>query len=180
MQKRFPLAPHGPRLWTRDAARPIRHELEHILDAAQPGDVIVLDMKGIEAFDFSFANEFFGKTLLALPRAYPGRFLVIEGLTAYTRENLLAALQSLNLAVIERKGRTVELLGKVHPADTETFAAIAKASTAVTAAQLRDQLGINLTAVNERLAKLASFGLVRRRPGSSPAGREQYEYSILA
>jgi hypothetical protein len=180
MQKRFPMAPHGPRLWTRDAARPIRHQLEDLLEAAQPGDVIVVDMKGIEAFDYSFANEFFGKTLLALPRTYPGRFVIIEGLNAYTRENLLAALLTLNLAVIEKRGRQLELLGKVHPADLQTFFAIANARAAVTAAELRDQLNINLTAVNERLAKLTNLGLVRRRAGSSPAGREQYEYSVLA
>jgi hypothetical protein len=180
MHKRFPMASYGPRLWTRDAARPIRHQLEDLLEAVQPGDVIIIDMKGIEAFDYSFANEFFGKTLLALPRTYPGRFVVIEGLNQYTRENLIAALHTLSLAAIERSGRTLELIGKFHPADTVTFTAIAQARTGVTAAQLRDLLAINLAAVNERLAKLTSLGLVRRRPGSSPAGREQYEYSVLA
>jgi hypothetical protein len=36
-------------------------------------------------------------------------------------------LESLGLAIIERKGRKLHLLGKVHPADQETFEAIVRA-----------------------------------------------------
>jgi len=180
MEKRFPLFAHGKTLWTRDVARGIREQLEEFLAEAEQGDTVVIDMKGVDAFDFSFANEFFGKALLALPRLYPQRFLILEGLSAYTRENLVSALESLNLAMIERKGRALALLGRVHPADVATFDTIAKRRTPVTAAFLSEALSIGITAVNERLTKLTNLGLVRRRSGSSPAGREQYEYSVLA
>lgn len=180
MEKRFPLATHGKTLWTRDTARRIREQLEEILAAAAPGDTVVVDMKGIDAFDFSFANEFFGKALLALPRLYPQRFVVVQGLSAYTRENLVHALESLGLAMIERKGRALSLIGKVHPADVATFDTIASKRVPVTAASLAEALAVGITAVNERLTKLTNLGLVRRRSGASAAGREQYEYSILA
>jgi predicted transcriptional regulator len=70
-------------------------------------------------------------------------------------------------------------LGKLHPADQTTFDAIAQAREPITAAELSGQLGVNLTAMNERLSKLARLGLVRREKGISPAGREQYLYAVL-
>jgi hypothetical protein len=139
----------------------------------------MIDMAGVEVFDFSFANEFFGKMMLALPRDYPGRLAIVENLNEYTREDLAQALASLNLAMIERNSTgALTLLGKYHAVDGQTFAAIAASKKPVTAAGLKDQLGINLTAVNERLTKLTSLGLVHRAKGVSPAGREQYEYTV--
>jgi len=180
MEKRFPLTPFGKTLWTRDKARSIREQLETELARRAPGDTLVIDMKGIEAFDFSFANEFFGKVLLTLPRAYPHKFVIVEGLNSYTRENLISALESLGLAMIERQKKKLSLIGKVHPTDTITFETIAKAKAAVTAAALSNALSMNVTAVNERLTKLTNLGLLRRERGQSEAGREQYEYAIPA
>jgi predicted transcriptional regulator len=70
-------------------------------------------------------------------------------------------------------------LGKVHPADEETFAELVLAG-AVSAGALSKTLDVNLTAMNERLAKLTGLGLVRREKGSSATGREQYVYRVLA
>lgn len=179
MEKRLALAEYGKHLWTRERAREIRSRLKDMLEELHAGDVMVIDAQGVEVFDYSFANELFGKTLLSLAAEHPGRFLVVENLTTYTRENLAKALESLGLAIIERKGRKLHLLGKVHPADQETFDAIVRAKGPVTAGVLTEQLGVNLTAMNERLAKLARLALVRREKGASPAGREQYQYSVL-
>ncbi len=178
VEKRFQLAKHGAQLWTRELARKIREELLLLLTQLQPGDTLAIDLDGVEVFDYSFANELFGKTVIELPRLYPGRFLVVENLKTYTRENLAKALEGLGLAMIERKAKKLHLLGKVHPTDAHTFAALVSAREPVTAVRLKDKLGINLTAVNERLAKLSSLGLVRRENGLSPAGREQYIYSV--
>jgi predicted transcriptional regulator len=71
-------------------------------------------------------------------------------------------------------------LGKVHPADQETFTAIVKAGEAVSAGALSRNLEVNLTAMNERLSKLTSIGIVRREKGSSATGREQYVYRVLS
>lgn len=181
MDYRFGLKEYGKQLWTRERAKEIRPDLTTLLDKASVGDVIVVDGEGVEVFDFSFANELFGKTLLSLPREYPGRFLIVEHLTKYAGENLSKALESMGLVMIERHGSgRHRLLGKVRGVDETTFAAIARKRGPVTASELKDQLGINLTAVNERLTKLTNLGLVRREKGTSPAGREQYEYRALA
>jgi hypothetical protein len=180
MEKRYDLGEHGSQLWTRDLARDIRARITRVLETLSGGDVVVIDAKGVEVFDFSFANELFGKLIMALPQDYPGRFIVIEHLTDYTRENLDKALESLGLVVIERKGKKLEIRGKVHPVDQQTFDSIVKAKQPVTAAELKDKLEVNLNALNERLTKLTAMGLVRRDKGISGAGREQYEYRILS
>ncbi len=177
MERRVSLRTFGRHLWTRASAREPRGQLEAILDESDAGDTVVIDVDGVEVFDYSFANEYFGKTLLALPRSYSGRFLVVEGLTEYTRENLEKALESLGLAIVERHAGSVRLLGKVHPTDQETFSAIVRVREPVAATTLRDLFAINVTAMNERLTKLTSLGLVRRERGISTAGREQYVYS---
>jgi hypothetical protein len=178
MEKSFSLGKYGEHLWTRERAREIRGDLERELGELKPGSALVIDLTGVEVFDFSFANEFFGKAILRLSDEYPGCFLLVEHVAAYARENLVKALESLSLAMIERKGGKLQLLGKVHPADQETFQAIERAKGPVTAAVLTNRLDVNLTAMNERLSKLTKLGLVRRERGTSSAGREQYEYSV--
>lgn len=178
MEKRLKLASYGSTLWSREKGRKIRARIASILDESSPGDVLAVDMDSVEAFDFSFADELFGKTLVKLGIEFPGRFLIVENLSDYIRENLSKILESLNLALIERRKSTVRLLGKVHPADEETFAELVLAG-AVSAGALSKTLEVNLTAMNERLAKLTGLGLVRREKGSSATGREQYVYRVL-
>ena len=169
----------GPALWTRDLAKSIREELNKLLAGTSIGDTVIIDAKGIEVFDYSFANELFGKSLLGVGIDYPGRFLVVEGLTAYTRENLIKALESLNLAMIERKKQKLEIIGKIHPAYQETFKVVVVNKDSISANTLKDKLKINLTAANERLARLTAMGLVRREKATSTAGREQFLYTVL-
>jgi hypothetical protein len=178
MVKRFPLVAHGPRLWTRELARRVRADLYRELETLRSGDCLVVDMEGVETFDYSFANELFGRTLLGLTKEFPGTFFIVENLTEYTRENLENALSCIGLMIIEKAGGTLRLLGKVHPADEETFDAIIRAHGPVTASGLKEQLGVGLTAMNERLSKLLGLGLLRRERIASAAGREQYRYFV--
>ncbi|MGA2269610.1 MAG: DUF4325 domain-containing protein [Bryobacteraceae bacterium] len=180
MEQTFALGEYGKHLWTRDLARKIRVRVVEGLAELAPGDVLVIDAQGVEVFDFSFANELFGKLLLELPKDHSGRFVIVEHLTAYTRENLAKALESLGLVIIERKGKKLEMLGKAHTVDQQTFNVIAQAKESITAAELKEKLGINLNAMNERLTKLTGLGLVRREKTVSGAGREQYEYRVLS
>src|SRR5579863_1676035 len=163
----FPLHKYGRQLWTRDLARKVRAELHKILEKADEGDAVVLNLKDVEVFDFSFANELFGKTLFSLPAEFPGRFVLFEHLTPYTRENLINALEGMKLMAISRKGGTYELIGKAHPADVETFNALSQLRQPSTAANLADMFRVNLTAMHERLNKLVEAGVVRREASTS-------------
>jgi hypothetical protein len=179
MEKRFALKRHGVHLWTREKARQIRSQLTGVLEGLATGDVLVIDAAGVEVFDFSFANELFGKMISSLAAEHPGRFVIVENLTEYASENLSKALESSNLMMIERQQGKFGLLGKVHPADRGTFAEIVSAGLAVSASALSKKLEVNLTAMNERLSKLTNLGIVRRERGSSASGREQYVYRLL-
>jgi len=178
MEKRFNLGQFGSHLWTRERARHIRGRVGDVLQTLRAGDILVVDATGVEAFDFSFADELFGKTLLTLGGEYPGRFVVAENLTECAKENLAKALEGLSLTIIERRQGELTLLGKVHPADQETFAEVV-AVGATSAAALSKKLRVSLTAMNERLSKLTNLGLLRREKGSSASGREQYVYRVL-
>lgn len=180
METRFSLGDYGRHLWTREKAREIRSALAARLDELRAGATLIIDAQGVDVFDYSFANELFGRTILSFPRDYPGRFVIVENLTKYTRENLVNALEGMGIAMIERSGGTLQLIGKVHPADEKTFTEVARKAGPVTAAELSERLKVNLNAMNERLSKLMNLGLVRREKGISPTGREQYEYMVLA
>jgi hypothetical protein len=179
MEHRVKLNTYGERLWTRDLARAIRVQVQERLEGLQPGDVLVLDTQGVEVFDYSFADELFGRLLLTLPHDYPGRFVMVEGLSTYTQENLAKALEALGLMMIERRYGTLQLIGKVHPAHQDTFAAIVQGRSPMTSAALARQLRVNLKAMNERLAKLTACGVIRRETSRSPVGREHYQYHVL-
>ena len=129
----------------------VRADLHRILEKANEGDIIVLDLHGVDVFDFSFANELFGKTLLSVPAEFPGRFIMFEHLNPYTRENLINALEGMKLMAIYRTSGKYELIGKLHPADVETFNAIAQLRQPSTAARLAEMFRVNLTAMHERL-----------------------------
>lgn len=180
MEQRLKLNEYGEQLWGRPLAREVRRGVEELLQQARLGGIVIIDASEVEVFDYSFANELFGKTILSLVNEYPGRFLVVENLTPYACENLTKALETLNLIMIERESLHLRLIGKVHPADQETFDAVAQASHPVSASELSDYLGTSLNAMNERLSKLTSMAILRRDKGTSSAGRQQYRYHVLA
>ena len=177
MSNRYELRQYGAQLWTRELAKQIRDEVEEKLEALQPGETLVIDASGVEVFDFSFANELFGRLIHTMPTAFPGCFLVVEGLKPYARENLEKALESIGLAIVERRQRKMTIIGKAGPTDEETFEVVAKARKPISAAELAARLDVNATAMNERLSKLVRLGLIHRSRAASPAGREQYAYS---
>jgi hypothetical protein len=114
MEQRLDLVRYGSQLWGKDEARRIRGRAASILETLNVGDVLVIDAVKVDAFDFSFAAELFGKALLTMGVEFPGRFFVVENLNECTRENLQRALESLNTVMIERKGGDLALLGKVQ------------------------------------------------------------------
>jgi predicted transcriptional regulator len=179
MERRFGLKQYGCQLWTRETARPIRSRLGDILETMREGDVLSIDASGVDIFDFSFASELFGKALSRLGADYPGRFVIAEGLTESAHENLNQALEASNQIMIERQGSELRLIGKVHQLDRETFTGILEAGEAVSASALGKKLDVSPTAMNERLSKLNSLGVIRREKSSSASGREQFVYKVM-
>lgn len=180
MEKRVKLSKTRTRLWTREKAVPIREDLEAKLAELPDGGLLIIDCSTVEVFDYSFANELFGKLLHGIVGRFPGRSVVVEHLTPYVRENLIQALVTMNLAMIERTDGGPRLIGKVAPTDERTFQVAVNAGRPITAAEMTKKMDVNVTAMNERLTKLAQLGVLRRERSTSERGREQYSYSVLA
>jgi hypothetical protein len=179
MNNQCQLSSFGKQLWTREKAAEIRERVEKELGGLGTGDIYTINLKGVEVFDFSFANELFGKLMMRMPIEYEGRFVVVEGLTKYTRENLEKALEALGVVMIERQQSSYKLIGKIHPTDEKTFDAVRKSGSSLASSQLAEKLEVNINAMNERLKKLLSLGLIRREKSTSGSGRVQYAYLSL-
>ena len=175
VEHRYRLGADGPSFFGRDVAKPIRRRLEALLEGARPGDIVVLDTEGVVGFDFSFAAELLLGPLSSLDKVRPGRFLVVENLNEVARENLTIALMLNDVAIVERAREGLRILGKVGSSDQETFDALADTGGQASAPELATQLGIALTATNERLVKLVRLGIVRRE--DPPPSSRAYRYT---
>ncbi len=163
-------------LWGHKQGEQIREWIERQLEVLASEAVLVVDLKGIQAVDFSLANEVFGKLYRRLGSEYPGRILLLTGASDYLKGNLNAALSALGLMALVVKGtRSWDLIGKFTDTDRETLAALRRLGQA-TAPELAEDLGIKLTACNQRLKKLTDGGLIVRTRISAPTGGEQYVY----
>jgi hypothetical protein len=163
-------------LWGHDEGRRLREKVEGILESLSSGGVLTIDLKGIEAMDFSLASEVFGKLYRRLDTEYPGRVVLLTGLSGYLKRNLDAALAALGLmALVIRSAGSWELIGKFAETDRETLAVLHDLKQA-TAPELAGALDIKLTTCNQRLKKLTEAGVVVRVRVSAPTGGEQYVY----
>lgn len=166
-------------LWTRDLAKGLRNELNQLLSNAGVGGIVIIDAKNIKVFDYSFGNEFFGKTVLSISTEFPGRIIAVDNLDEYTEENLNETLKSLGIAMLSRKDGEVSVIGKLHNVLVETFFLIHKSANPLTANNIKDSMNITVTAANERLTKLIELGMLRREKEVSDSGREIYVYSTI-
>jgi len=64
-EMRFPLSDEASSFGNRPTAVKIRNKIENLLVSA-PGDVLVIDFQGIDLIASSFADELFGKLVIAL------------------------------------------------------------------------------------------------------------------
>lgn len=165
------------KLWGHELGRRLRSEVEGELDALPQGGVEVIQLKGIDVFDFSFASELFGRLYASLATAYVGRAVVLANPSEYVKVNLDAALKSLDqLALVKQGAKGWDVIGKVADTDRETLEALASKKRA-TAPELAEALNIKLTACNQRLRKLSEAGAILRARFTSASGGEQYLYS---
>jgi hypothetical protein len=176
MKNIFSFQGRKSQLWGNPLGREMRGEIEHELDQTAPGGTFIIDLKGIEVMDFSFATELFGRLYGTLSTGHPGRAVLLTGMSDFVRINLGAALDPLGLFALSYKSaRTWELLGKAADTDKETLQALYRLKEA-TAPRLAETLNIKLTTCNQRLKKLGDAGAIVRTKVSAPSGGDQYIY----
>jgi hypothetical protein len=167
-------------LLTRDQTEKPYLDLEKVISKIDIGGFVLIDLKGVLGFDFSFGSGFFCKTIQALRLNKIEKLIAVANLTDDNRINLTKALESpLGLMMIEKQPHGLKLVGKVHPADQETFTQIAESRNGTTAAEIAKNLKLNLNTANERLAKLVDMKVILRDQDSSEAGRVQYIYRTI-
>jgi hypothetical protein len=168
----------GPaRLWGNELGREARLHIEAELENAPEGSTVWVDLAGVEVMDISFSTEAFGKVYASMFSLFPGRALVLENPSKYVKVNLDSAFKLAGqIALVVEGTRKWDLIGKTSEVDRPTLEALRKRNQATTP-ELQADLGLtNLTAVNQRLRRLAESGTITRIKIAAQKGGEQFIY----
>ncbi len=173
----YQLGTRGQFLWGHEQGVQVRIDIERKLEGLGAAGVLIIDFKNVQVVDVSFASEVFGKLYGRLDTEYPGRVVLLSGMSEYVRVNLDAALERMGLMALAIGGsREWELIGKVADTDIETLSAVCRLGE-VTAPAIASALGIKLTTCNQRLRKLTESGSISRMRVTAPTGGDQYLYA---
>jgi hypothetical protein len=162
----------GPVASTRARGLQYRQELEQLLAAVPPDDVVVISFGAVSAMTGSFTDEFLGKLLVARAVGLTGRApILLTGLTDETAEEVDQSLERRRTAAVWVENGTAKLLGG-DQALKQTFAAGARRGT-FRASELANDLGTTQQNMNNRLKRLLEAGaLLRDRQDPTTGGRE--------
>jgi hypothetical protein len=153
--------------------------LEAELLAVPAGSVLTLDFGSVRVMDASFADETILQLLSKLTvGSYGDRFVIIERPASATVDNLEGAIarRREKLALLVRKETSLQVVGHVERNLIETWHLVAQAGT-MTARDLADRLGLEISTASTRLHKLHQMRLLARREEIVPSGR-QHTYAL--
>jgi hypothetical protein len=167
-------------LVTRETGAAVRSAIVRRLAALEERAVLLLDFSGVGIIDFSCADECLAKLVLRLNAGeYGEKYLCIEGLGPSQRENIQVALERKKLpALLLGSDGTLECFGSLTPYLRETLQFVLSRG-AVSARELADALGLELTAASTRLINLHRLRLVRRRERPIGDGGREFVYEGL-
>jgi hypothetical protein len=167
-------------LVTRETGAAVRAAIVERLQGLERGGVLTLDFSGVGIIDFSCADECLAKLVLRLNAGeYGEKYLCLSGLGESQRENIQVALERKKLpALLLGSGSAWECLGTLTPHLRETLRIVAERS-GMSARELADLLGLELTAASTRLINLHRHRLVRRRERPMEEGGREFVYETL-
>ncbi|HWR97949.1 MAG TPA: hypothetical protein VN317_05955 [Candidatus Methanoperedens sp.] len=167
-------------LVTRETGAAVRAAVAERLLGLERGEVLILDFAGVGIIDFSCADECLAKLVLRLNAGeYGERYLCLTGLGESQRENIQVALERKKLpALLLGTGSSWELLGNLTPHLRETLRLVVERD-GMSARELADLRGIELTAASTRLINLHRLRLVRRRERAMEEGGREFVYESL-
>jgi hypothetical protein len=167
-------------LVTRETGAAVRAAIAERLQSLDRGGVLTLDFSGVGIIDFSCADECLAKLVLRLSAGeYGEKYLCLTGLGESQRENIQVALERKKLpALLLGAGSAWECLGTLTPHLRETLRLVAERS-GMSARELADLLGLELTAASTRLINLHRHRLVRRRERPMAEGGREFVYEML-
>lgn len=166
---------------TRETGRFLREVVEERLRTLGPRTVVDLDFSGVGIVDYSCADEVVAKLITRLQgQEYGDKFLRLKGMSSTQRENIEVALERKKLCIMETAGGSKPgALGVVQPHLAGTLEAIVEHGS-MTARQLADLKGIELSTASTRLANGYKLRLIARREANLEEGGRQFVYEPLS
>lgn len=170
-------AEDGDVLVGRDRAEQARSALQALLSKHRDdADPVGIDLVGIRAMSFPFADSFFAPLLSGWVAGYYDEHpIVVFGANQDISETIDAALRLRQMAVVS-VNENVELLGG-EPALRETIVVAARLGE-FSASQLGMELGLSPQAANNRLKALLRLGALRRVPVVVQGGGREFRYIL--
>ena len=160
--KQFRMAQFGARLGTRLEGERARETLTAVLRCLPEAGQLRISLDGIDVLSTSFADEAVGKTCQSLVAgAFGERTIVLEAETPELTDGIDIKLTQRRLAMLCRTNQTWRILGLATPALEETLQRIVRKQRTTTR-ELADELGLQISACTNRVARLAQLRLIRR------------------
>jgi len=178
--QRFAIAQFGTRLGTRLEGEHARECLLAALRSLPPNGQLVVTLEGLEVLSTSFSDEMVARAYHVLVSGELGeRTMVIETPQLELAEGIDVKLAQRKLAMLCRAAGTWTILGFHTPAMDETLRLILEKGT-TTARELADELGLQMSACVNRVARLAQLRLIRREKIGMKGPQDIYAlHSIL-
>ena len=173
-------SPEDP-LATREDGQKELACLGDALEGTRPGDVVGVDVSGVEFINYSFSDECFGNLAGRLQSGeHPERFVVIIA----PKKDMENRLQDIEVALKNRKlamlwaedegASEYDVVGELSEALRETLRAVEPGDTNDV---LAEKLEIKSTACINRTDKLTKLRLLRKKLHSGEYGYKQYEFA---
>jgi hypothetical protein len=160
--ERFHIAHFGTRLGTRLEGEQAREQLVALLRSLPEDGQVRVSLQGLDVLSTSFADEVIGRTLQLLVDGDLGeRTLALETPALELADGIDAKLAQRQLAMLCLIGTSWRLIGAQTQAMTETLQLIIHKQR-TTAKELAGELGLQMNACVNRVARLAKLHLIRR------------------
>ena len=180
-EQSFDLSQFGSRIGTRLEGEVARPHLIAELDSLPSDGQLTISLQGIDVLSGSFADEVIGKTYQALVKGQHGeRTIILRTPSIELTDDLSNKLERRKLAMLCLVGEDWCLIGARTEALIETLGLIVQKEQ-TTAKELALELGLQMNACVNRVARLAKLHLIRREQIGMSGPQAIYSlHSILA
>jgi len=176
----FRIAQFGKRLGTRLEGECARERLESLLRLLPDGGQVRICLDGLEVLSTSFADELVGKACQhVVDGEFGDRTMILDTPSLELIEGIEVKLAQRRLAMICLHDGRWQLVGFHTPALHETLEQVIEKKR-TTARELAEELGLQMSACVNRVARLAGLRLIHRRKIGMKGPQDVYElHSIL-
>lgn len=160
----------------RTVAKACRAAIEWELCSMTGGNVLTIDLTGVETLDYTAADECFVQLIRRVQGGADDQAaLMLTGTTRSHEHTLTVALERAGLVVLVQHEEGPTILGHLHPYLRAVFAVVVQCHP-VTSRELADTGGIRISLAATTLRTLYQMRLVHREAEGLPGGGKQYVY----